>query len=134
MSSIYRVDKTEQPVVLFQADGSVMKGVVFLSACAYSHIGQQTLLDLLKEKGARKGKQKVLTVYEIDYNKCLFCELCVDPCPVDCIHMGQQYDLASFDRTEHVKIDFMNGEGPLRTARTSAHPDAGLRRHIEGKD
>ena len=49
--SIYRVDKTEQPVVLFQADGSVMKGVVFLSACAYSHIGQQTLTDLLREKG-----------------------------------------------------------------------------------
>lgn len=49
--SIYRVDKSEQPVVLFQADGSVMKGVVFLSACAYSHIGQQTLADLLREKG-----------------------------------------------------------------------------------
>ena len=49
--SIYRVDKTEQPVVLFQADGSVMKGVVFLSASAYSHIGQQTLADLLREKG-----------------------------------------------------------------------------------
>lgn len=49
--SIYRVDKSEQPVMLFQADGSVMKGVVFLSACAYSHIGQQTLADLLREKG-----------------------------------------------------------------------------------
>lgn len=49
--SIYRVDKSEQSVVLFQADGSVMKGVVFLSACAYSHIGQQTLIDLLREKG-----------------------------------------------------------------------------------
>jgi hypothetical protein len=49
--SIYRVDKSEQPVVLFQADGTVMKGVVFLSACAYSHIGQQTLADLLREKG-----------------------------------------------------------------------------------
>jgi hypothetical protein len=49
--SIYRVDKTEQSVVLFQADSSVMKGVVFLSACAYSHIGQQTLVDLLREKG-----------------------------------------------------------------------------------
>ncbi|MCK4536680.1 MAG: hypothetical protein KAT93_06680 [Desulfuromonadales bacterium] len=48
--SIYRVEKTEQPVVLFQADGSVMKGVIFLSATAYSHLGQQTLLDLLKEK------------------------------------------------------------------------------------
>ncbi len=50
--SIYRVDKSELPVVLFQADGSVMKGVVFLSASAYSHLGQQTLLDLLKERGA----------------------------------------------------------------------------------
>ena len=44
--------------------------------------------------------------------------------------MGQQYDLASFDRTEHVKIDFMNGEGPWRTAKTSAHPDAGLWGHL----
>lgn len=51
MSSIYRVEKSEQHVTLFQADGSVMKGVVFLSTSAYTHIGQQTLLDLLKEKG-----------------------------------------------------------------------------------
>ncbi len=50
MSSIYRVEKKEQPVVLFQSDGSVMKGVVFLSPSAYSHIGQQTLMDLLQEK------------------------------------------------------------------------------------
>ena len=47
--SVYRVEKTELPVVVFQADGSVMKGVVFLSASAYSHTGQQTLLDLMKE-------------------------------------------------------------------------------------
>ena len=49
--SVYRVEKTELPVVIFQADGSVMKGVVFLSASAYSHMGQQTLLDLMKEPG-----------------------------------------------------------------------------------
>lgn len=49
--SIYRVEKSELPVVIFQADGSVMKGVVFLSATAYSHMGQQTLLDLMKEPG-----------------------------------------------------------------------------------
>jgi len=47
--SVYRVEKTELPVVIFQADGSVMKGVVFLSANAYNHMGQQTLLDLMKE-------------------------------------------------------------------------------------
>ena len=49
--SVYRVEKTELPVVIFQADGSVMKGVVFLSASAYNHMGQQTLLDLMKEPG-----------------------------------------------------------------------------------
>jgi len=49
--SVYRVEKAELPVVVFQADGSVMKGVVFLSASAYSHMGQQTLLDLMKEPG-----------------------------------------------------------------------------------
>ncbi|MDT8441196.1 MAG: hypothetical protein RQ723_06015 [Desulfuromonadales bacterium] len=50
--SIYRVEKTEQPVTLFHADGAVESGVVFLSPCAYTHIGQQTLMDLLREKGA----------------------------------------------------------------------------------
>ena len=49
--SVYRVEKNELPVVVFQADGSVMKGVVFLSASAYSHTGQQTLLDLMRESG-----------------------------------------------------------------------------------
>ena len=48
--SIYRVEKSELPVVLFEADGSVMKGVVFLSATAYSHMGQQTLLDLMNRE------------------------------------------------------------------------------------
>lgn len=49
--SVYRVEKTELPVVVFQVDGSVMKGVVFLSPSVYSHMGQQTLLDLMKEPG-----------------------------------------------------------------------------------
>ena len=49
--SIYRVDKTELPVVVFQADGSVMKGVVFLSAATYSPVSKQTLHELMKEAG-----------------------------------------------------------------------------------
>lgn len=49
--SVYRVQKSELSVVVFQADGSIMKGVVFLSATAYNHAGKQTLLDLLKEPG-----------------------------------------------------------------------------------
>ena len=48
--SIYRVDKSELPVTIFHCDGSVMQGVVFLSASAYSHIGRQTLVDLLLDR------------------------------------------------------------------------------------
>lgn len=51
MMSIYRVEKTELPVVVFQADGSVMKGVVFLGASASNHMHEQTLNDLLNEPG-----------------------------------------------------------------------------------
>ena len=28
----------------------------------------------------------------------MFCALCVDPCPVDCIFMGSTYDLSCFSR------------------------------------
>ncbi len=49
--SVYRVEKSELSVVVFQADGSIMKGVVFLGATAYKHHGKQTLLDLLNEPG-----------------------------------------------------------------------------------
>ena len=87
----------------------------------------------IEDDPTKKSKAgKFLTVYEIDYAKCLFCSLCVDPCPVDCIHMGTQYDLSAFQRDDGgVKIDFMNGEGYWRTAATSAHPDSGLRPHLE---
>jgi NADH-quinone oxidoreductase subunit I len=81
-------------------------------------------VDCITIEGPRLG----VTKYEIDYAKCLFCALCVDPCPVDCIHMGQQYDLSSFERVHATKIDFTKGDGPWRTARTSADPGAGLRR------
>jgi NADH-quinone oxidoreductase subunit I len=84
-------------------------------------------VDCIRIESEGTGKRTVLTTYEIDYAKCLFCSLCVDPCPVDCIHMGQEYDLSTFERVEGTKIDFMNGEGPWRTARTSADAGAGLR-------
>jgi NADH-quinone oxidoreductase subunit I len=28
----------------------------------------------------------------------MFCALCVDPCPVDCIYMGSTYDQSCFSR------------------------------------
>jgi len=100
--SIYRVDKQEQPVVLFQADGSVMKGVVFLSASAYSHIGQQTLADLLREKGEFfpfRGESGAFCVT----NKCTITHIRYEQLSVE-----QEY--APFGNPVEVQINFAGGE------------------------
>jgi NADH-quinone oxidoreductase subunit I len=50
-------------------------------------------------------KNGQLLRYAIDYSKCLFCALCTEPCPTDCIHMGKLHDLSSYTR-EDVVVEF----------------------------
>src|SRR4051812_12185261 len=50
-------------------------------------------------------KNGELLRYAIDYSKCLFCALCTEPCPTDCIHMGKLHDLSSYSR-EDVVVEF----------------------------
>src|SRR2546429_4971414 len=52
-------------------------------------------------------KNGQLVRYAIDYSKCLFCALCTEPCPTDCIHMGKLHDLSSYTR-EDVVVEFMD--------------------------
>ena len=35
----------------------------------------------------------------------MFCALCVDPCPVDCIFMGSTYDISGYTRDGCI-VDF----------------------------
>ena len=50
-------------------------------------------------------KNGELLRYAIDYSKCLFCALCTEPCPTDCIHMGKLHDLSSYTRDD-VVVEF----------------------------
>ena len=50
-----------------------------------------------KEK-APVGKGFRIEGFTIDYTKCMFCALCVEPCPVDCIFMGSNFDLSCYSR------------------------------------
>ena len=47
-------------------------------------------------------KNGELLRFAIDYSKCLFCALCTEPCPTDCIHMGKLHDLSSYSREDVV--------------------------------
>ena len=63
----------------------------------YSEEVQQIEEDIEKEK-SKVGKGFRVDGFAIDYTKCMFCALCVDPCPVDCIFMGSNYDLSCYSR------------------------------------
>jgi len=44
-------------------------------------------VDCIKVEAIGKGKDQMLTRFDIDYGKCLFCDLCTAPCPTSAIHM-----------------------------------------------
>ena len=50
MGNDLRIEKRQEQVSLFMADGTVLKATVFLAQYAHSHSGEQTLLDLLLEE------------------------------------------------------------------------------------
>jgi len=54
------------------------------------------------------GKKKVLwvTTFDIDIAKCCYCQLCVFPCPTDCIYMTDVYEFSEFER-ENLIYDFV---------------------------
>ena len=53
--------------------------------------------------GAWQGDKVQISKFIIDLNKCIFCNLCCEPCPKECIHMGQEFDLAAYTRSNGVK-------------------------------
>ena len=68
-----------------------------------------------KKTGKATGGE--LLRFAIDYSKCLFCALCTEPCPTDCIHMGKLHDLSSYTRedvvVEFAEIDKQNLRTPI---------------------
>ncbi len=48
------------------------------------------------------GKKKALwvTKFEIDIAKCCYCQLCVFPCPTECIYMTDIYEFSEYNRDD----------------------------------
>ncbi len=43
-----------------------------------------------------------LTKFNIDMAKCMYCDLCVKPCPTECIYMVPEYEYSEYDRSNLV--------------------------------
>ena len=48
------------------------------------------------------GAERYAKVYNIDYNRCIFCGYCVEACPTDAITHGHGFELAAFSATNLV--------------------------------
>jgi len=54
-----------------------------------------------------KGKERMMTRYAIDYNKCIWCSLCTENCHTNSITMSHDYDHSVYDRKSLV-YEFMD--------------------------
>jgi len=61
--------------------------------------------------------------FTIDYSKCMFCALCVEPCPVDCIFMGSTLDLSCYSRDGTI-VDFARLPVEVAWGRSPINPTA----------
>ena len=54
-----------------------------------------------------KGKERMMTRYAIDYNKCIWCSMCTENCHTGSITMSHDYDHSVYDRRSLV-YEFMD--------------------------
>lgn len=76
-------------------------------ACPVSCIDIETIKavpgDIVGKTGTTsQGKKKALFVpkFAIDFAKCCYCQLCVFPCPTECIYMTDVFEFSTFNRAE----------------------------------
>jgi len=80
------------------------------------------LLYIGKER-VENGKGFRVSGFAIDYTKCMFCALCVEPCPVDCIFMGATHDLSCYSRDGCI-VDFARLPLEIAWGRATLNPAA----------
>ena len=61
--------------------------------CIYIEAAENT------EEVRISSAERYAKVYNIDYNRCIFCGYCVEACPTDAITHGHGFELASLNAT-----------------------------------
>jgi NADH-quinone oxidoreductase subunit I len=83
-----------RPVLNSGADGKAV--CVACGLC--ERVCPSLCITVIPESGNDGVRQ--LKAYTLDLNRCSFCGLCVEACPVDAIRMGRDYELAVYRKEE----------------------------------
>ena len=66
------------------------------SNCIYIEAAENT------DEQRISGAERYAKVYNIDYNRCIFCGYCVEACPVDALKMTGEFELANYHRNDFI--------------------------------
>jgi len=80
--------------------------------CIYIEAAENT------EQTRISAGERYALVYNIDYNRCIFCGYCVEACPTDAITHGHGFEVASYNTSTLVK----RKEDMLAPVRPGAKP------------
>ncbi len=90
---------------VLQRDENGMEKCVACFLCAVAcpaHCIYIEAADNTQEKRI-SGGERYAEVYNIDYNRCIFCGYCVEACPTDAITHGHGFELASYNTSTLVR-------------------------------
>ena len=59
-----------------------------------------------------KGKDRYMTRWAVDFNKCIWCGLCTEPCPTEAVTMSHDYDHSLYFRRSLV-YEFVPPDQPV---------------------
>ncbi|MGA3213377.1 MAG: NADH-quinone oxidoreductase subunit I [Terriglobales bacterium] len=60
-------------------------------------------------------RRKELTTFTYDLSRCMFCGLCEDACPTDCLELTQDFEMAAYDRESAIWNREALEQGPRPT-------------------
>ena len=78
------------------------------------------------ESAPKEGDKYKLEVFDIELQRCMFCGLCVEACPYDCLFMG-----SGFERGRYRRDDLVIPIQELREA--DKYPSTWFRPQLESK-
>ncbi len=78
--------------------------------------------------------ERYAAIYEINMIRCIFCGYCEEACPVDAIKLGQEYELADFDRASFLYTKEMLLDPERYAPRRQYHPDVDKPRDVNIPD
>jgi NADH-quinone oxidoreductase subunit I len=90
-------------------------GETLCISCDLCALGCPENLIVVTSERNEKTRRKDLVAFTYDTSRCMFCGLCEDACPVDCLELTQDFEMASYTRRGAIWDWPMLEEGPRPT-------------------